>query len=105
LLKSLELFKQAYAAYPFADIAKKRELLFEISSNRIIDRKEVAIELLSPFQELFRVKNPEACEACRGGTRTCVKGPDRKTFKERLLDYADEVMQKNEHGDPPTQSP
>jgi hypothetical protein len=54
---------------------------------------------------MFIYRRVLASEACRGGTRTCVKGPDRKTFKERLLDYADEVMQKNEHGDPPTQSP
>jgi site-specific DNA recombinase len=50
--EKLELLNSLYQSYKMATVDKKRELIEKISSNRIIDGKNVSIELKSPFKEL-----------------------------------------------------
>jgi len=54
----LELAGSAYLSYRFAPPAEKRDLITEITSNRLVEGKNLAITLKSPFQEVAeRFKN------------------------------------------------
>ena len=59
LREIFELAKSLHSTYISADDDEKRELINSATSNRTVDRKNIIIELKSPFQELaFRSRFP-----------------------------------------------
>ena len=83
--KTLELYKSVYLSYKTGNSYRKRELLQEIASNRLISGKNITIKLRSPYQELCALNIEQKSAPSRGWSRTFI--PDKTTFKEKLLKW------------------
>ncbi|MBZ0148587.1 MAG: recombinase family protein [Pseudorhodoplanes sp.] len=70
LKEIFELVKRLYSAYISTDHEEKRELIDIATSNRRVDRKNVVVELKSPFRELADRTRNTHCDPRRGDVRT-----------------------------------
>jgi len=66
----LELLSKAQLQYEFANSAERRDLLSEITSNRIVSRKNVVIELQEPFNSVANYLETYRCDLDRDIPRT-----------------------------------
>jgi DNA invertase Pin-like site-specific DNA recombinase len=69
LLKILELAKDAYSLYQVALSTEKREILLEVTSNRIISGKSINFTYFSPYQEIANRYETADGSPQRGGPR------------------------------------
>ena len=69
-IKNLELLTSLYLSYFQGDELKKRRMVKLYTSNRYVDRKNVMVKLISPFQELSEGMKTVQCDLCRGVSRT-----------------------------------
>lgn len=89
----LELYKTAYLSYLEGNPSEKRVLLQELTSNRSISMKNIAIELYSPYQELCEVKKASYCDPCRGWSRTLGrKNSQRESFQKKLEEWINKPL-------------
>lgn len=95
MLKKLELSKYLYSGFIQGNDAQKRQMVRLYTSNRLIDVKNVLVELKSPFRELAEVFNVAA--GCPDSTTTRRMGKDlqkqikieKKTIKNIMLKELD----------------
>jgi len=88
--KALELdfYKNAYLDFQNDWPEEKRRVLREMTSNRSVERKNVTIELHSPFQELCDIKKECFGDPYRGRSRTLGgKKSRRDTFRMKLDEW------------------
>jgi hypothetical protein len=69
----LELLKNVPLSYEMGNAADRRDLLKEITSNISLDRKNIAIKLRSPFQEIGDLATVASSGLDRDTPRTRVK--------------------------------
>ena len=70
MLKKLELAKSLYSGFVQGNDPEKREMVKTYTSNRLIDVKNVLLELKSPFRELAQVFNVAVGTPHRSASRT-----------------------------------
>lgn len=85
----LEQAKSVQLSYISGSPEKKRELLEEVISNRLVDRKNVVIELHYPFHEVEKWQKLSHGDPCCGKTRTEVD-----ELFEKLLKYFNSLYEK-----------
>lgn len=66
----LELLKAPVLAFDRAIPAKKRLLVEELTSNRLVSGKNLAITLFEPFLTLANLSEKDCCDPCRDKPRT-----------------------------------
>lgn len=66
----LELLRRAQLSHDAANPYEKRELLSELTSNRIVTEKNVVIELRKPFRDIADVVKSRSCDPVRDIPRT-----------------------------------
>ena len=81
--KFLELAKTAYSSYIRAIPLEKRELLESVTSNRRVERKNVALELRFPLEALANWRSFTRGAPKRGTPRTF----DAQRILQQLIDY------------------
>ena len=78
----LELIKSLHLSYFNGFDAQKRQILKTLTLNRQINRKNVVVELNSPFKELAEVRKNAYGAACRARTRSMGKLTGRQKKNE-----------------------
>ena len=71
--KTLELFKNAYISYFHPKSPNPRGVLNELTSNRSVHGKSIAIELYPALKALVDIKKSSSCPHCRAQPRTSSK--------------------------------
>ena len=66
----LELLESAQLSYSKATIPEKREVLRQVTSNRLVSGKNVAVELYPPFDAIANRAKLAKCDLHRGTPRT-----------------------------------
>jgi DNA invertase Pin-like site-specific DNA recombinase len=83
MLKKLELSKSLYSGFVQGNDPEKRNMVRMYTSNRLIDVKNVLLELKTPFRELAQVFNVAFGTPRRGASRTKGKLPNNKKLKKK----------------------
>lgn len=78
MLKKLELAKSLYSGFVQGNDPEKREMVKTYTSNRLVDVKNVLLELKTPFRELAQVFNVATGTPHRRASRTKGKLPKQQ---------------------------
>lgn len=71
--KYLELLQSVQALHSWADDRERRELIAIVTSNRVVDRKNVEVTLSAPFQDMAKARQSANGAPNRGAHRTLGK--------------------------------
>jgi DNA invertase Pin-like site-specific DNA recombinase len=70
LISDLELAHMAQPHYEIGNDEERRDLLLELTSNLVVDRKEPVFPMRSPFQEIREINDLQRCDLHQAQPRT-----------------------------------